>query len=228
MNNHRANANKAGVKTNRAVKDSAPRRQHWLVTTTFPVWPPRGGGQSRIFNLYREVARFHDVTLLCYTEPDDSFARRQIAPGMLEVRVPRSAEHHHHEITLNKLLGVSVGDICALEHFRATPRYLQELKRLSAEADVVIASHPYTYPALRHVYRGPFWYEAHNVEYDMKGAILPQCEQGRRWLERVHSVESACYQQASRLLLCSEQDLSRFRSLLTTSASALSRLSSCK
>lgn len=204
---------KAGGKSHGGGPGPGRRRQRWLVTTTFPVWPPRSGGQSRIFNLYKEVARFRDVTLLSYTEPDDPFARRLIAPGLVEIRVPRSPEHHHYDVTHNQTLGVSVGDICAMEYFRATPHYLQLLKQLGTEADIVIASHPYTYPALRHVYRGPFWYEAHNVEYDMKAAILPPCEEGRHWLERVRDTESACYLDASRLLLCSSEDLDRFRVL---------------
>lgn len=204
---------KARGNSQRGGLGSGRGRQRWLVTTTFTVWPPRSGGQSRIFNLYKEIARFHDVTLLSYTEPGDPFARLLIAPGLVEIRVPRSPEHHHYDVTLNQTLGVSAGDICAMEYFRATPHYLELLKQLCTEADIVIVSHPYTYPALRHVYRGPFWYEAHNVEYDMKAAILPPREEGRHWLERVRDTESACYLDASRLLLCSGEDLDRFRVL---------------
>ena len=209
-----------------AASSRSPARQKWLVTVTFPVWPPRGGGQSRVYNLYREIAKTHDVTILCFTEPGDAYASTVLAPGLTEVRVPRSAAHHHWQRQLESSLAtplgeaVSVGDIAVIEYFQHSPRYLAELKQLAAEADVVIASHPYTYRALRHVYRGAVWYEAHNVEYDMKAAILPDTDLGRHWLATVRGVEGDCYREAARVLACSASDLQRLQALYGATGAA--------
>ena len=54
-------------------------REKLVVTTTFPIAPPRGGGQARIFHLYRHVARSMDVDIvsLCnFGEPGFSGTSR--------------------------------------------------------------------------------------------------------------------------------------------------------
>jgi glycosyltransferase involved in cell wall biosynthesis len=196
-----------------AARTNAPQRQKWLVTVTFPVWPPRGGGQSRVFNFYREIAKLHDVTILCLTEASDRFKCQLIAPGLTEIRVPRSYELHHHDVRLHEELAVSAGDISFIEYFQTAPQYLEQLKQLSAESDVVIASHPYTFRAIRHVYRGSVWYEAHNVEYDMKAAVLPMTGSGRHWLEIVRNAEADCYKEAARVMVCSDDDKQRLEAL---------------
>ncbi|MED5252060.1 MAG: glycosyltransferase, partial [Pseudomonadota bacterium] len=47
-------------------------RAHWLVVNTYPVYPPMGGGQSRMYHLYRHVASELgiNVTLLVLAPPN--------------------------------------------------------------------------------------------------------------------------------------------------------------
>ena len=195
------------------IPQEVPARQKWLVVLTFDVWPPMGGGQSRVYNLYRELAKTHDVTLLALTESGQEAAELKLAPGLREIRIPRSPDHRRAQRELEAVLDASVGDIAAMAYYDKTPQFIDKLLALSAEADLVVASHPYTYPAIREVYRGELWYEAHNVEYDMKAAVLPDTEKGRDWLDSVRKVEKACYRDAKKVLVCSEADKQRFENL---------------
>ncbi|MBY4676802.1 glycosyltransferase family 4 protein [Marinobacterium arenosum] len=196
------------------VKAERPRPQ-LVVALNFPVWPPRGGGQSRVYYLYREVAKFADVTLVTQTDNPQDEKSLQLLPGLKELRVAKSGEQLAYELQLRDELQASVTDIAAIEGYRKSPAYLDTLLAASRSADLVIASHPYLYRAIRDVYRGPLWYEAHNVELDMKRAVLQQTEPAAAepYLEQVHSVEQACCRDSEQILVCSREDAQRLAEL---------------
>jgi len=52
----------------------ALHRPKLTVAVPFPVYPPVGGGQQRVFSLYRHVARDFDVELVTLAESDAAFA----------------------------------------------------------------------------------------------------------------------------------------------------------
>ena len=194
-------------------------RPQVVVALNFPVWPPRGGGQSRVYYLYREVAKFADVTLVTQVDCLEQAASLQLMPGLKEIRVVKSNEQIEYEQALQSELGASVSDIAAIEGYRKSSEYLYALRDASQNADLVIASHPYLYYAVRDVYRGPIWYEAHNVELDMKEAVLQQSEASlaQNYLEQVRRVEHACCHDSERILVCSEADSNRLSELYQTS-----------
>ena len=195
-------------------QNSVVTRKHQLVVAlTFPVWPPQGGGQNRIYCLYSQLAKRFDVTLVTLTDNNESKRDWMIAPGLREIRIPKSQTHQHEEQNLEQLLKASVGDIAAIRYYSLTPDYLLQLRKASEQADVVVCSHPYLYYAVREVYQGELWYEAHNVELDMKTAILPQTLEGQRWLEETRKVEQACCQDSTKVMTCCEDDSRRLAAL---------------
>jgi hypothetical protein len=92
---------------------------------------------------------------------------------------------------------------------------------LTLQADLVIASHPYLYPAIRSVYRGRIYYEAHNVEFDMKRDILRDLPGAEPWLELARATESACCLDAVGVCACSEQDRDRLHDLYAVPLGAI-------
>ena len=188
-------------------------RKKCVVVLTFPVWPPQNGGQSRVYNLYKEVARSHDVTLLSFVDYNQPARESELSPGLIEIQVPKTLQHHRAEQSISELLNVPAGDIAAISGSFLTPLYGATLAYLCSGADLVIASHPYCYSAIRNVYKGKLWYEAHNVEFDIKKTILPDTETGRLWLEAVRTVEKACYRDSESAFTCSAEDSTRLEQL---------------
>ena len=188
-------------------------RKKCVVVLTFPVWPPQNGGQSRVYNLYKEVARSHDVTLVSFVDYNQSAKELELSPGLIEIQVPKTLQHHRAEQSISDLLGAPGGDIAAISGSFLTPLYGATLAHLCSSADLVIASHPYCYSAIRKVYKGRLWYEAHNVEFDIKKTILPDTEAGRLWIEAVRTVEEACYQDSESTFTCSAEDAARLEQL---------------
>lgn len=194
---------------------------HWLVVNTYAVYPPMGGGQNRMFHLYRHVARELGtrVTLLVLAPGETHESRREIAPGLVEHRIPLSVEQARQQRQLTETLGVPVDDIAAIDGWRHNPRFIEALREHAATVTLGVAAHPYLVDALAEHLDVPWWYEAHNVETAIKRAILGDAlvaerETTRRAAEealrRVDAAEARACRESQRLLVCAEQDLNAF------------------
>jgi len=209
------------------------RRKKIVGTTTFQVFPPTGGGQKRIYHLNRELARKADVVLVTLSgnpvrnssgtlNPATELGgiisngvnrtpqRVTISSGFVEVAVERTQKQNMHIGELQSLLmAPAIEDIAAIDGYRLNPNFIGTLSKECKGADLVITSHPYLYRAIRDVYQGRLWYEAQNVEYDMKAAVLPQSPHREEYLERVKEVERQCSLDAELILSVSEEDKTR-------------------
>lgn len=186
-------------------------RPEVIIPSTFSIYPVQGGGQARMFHLYKGLAKYCNITLLSFGyERTD----RILAPGLREIIVPINKEHRAHLDRLNRALNADIEDIAAIEGILKNDFYLDRLALLCAEADWVVASHPYLYHAIKQCWQGPVLYDAHNVELLLKQTVLKHTgPQGDLALEQVKTVEEACYRQTALVYACSGQDLEHFENL---------------
>ena len=201
-------------------------RKNIVVVLTFSVWPPRGGGQSRAYNLYKEVARKHNVILVVLLDQEKAKIEQNrniqhqellIAPNMREIRVAKSQQQLHDEHALQQQLDAPVEDIACIEGYRLTAHFKSVLADACQAADLVIACHPYLFNAIQDVWRGPLWYEAQDVEVDMKSAILKNQEQGSYWTDKTRQIEENCCRASEKILTCSDKDGQRLMQLYAQS-----------
>lgn len=185
-------------------------RPRLAVAVTFPIDPPRGGGQVRAFNLYRELARKFDVELVTLGSHGTRSAYKQLAPGMWERYVPKSAKHSAEEAALEREAGAPVTDVAMTRLYRHTPEYLDALEQSTRGARAAVACHPYTFPAIREVTDLPVWYEAQDVEVELKAKVLPRRRRARSLLSDVKRVEKACCREAELVWACSGEDRDEF------------------
>jgi glycosyltransferase involved in cell wall biosynthesis len=212
--NTRCGANGARVRLVPVAGETRVRRRKLTVAVHFPVHPPRGGGQSRVFHLYRHLAQWMDVEILSFAADDNQAFDGEIAPGVREIRVPRSPEHRHAEAELGRGVNwVPVTDVAMPQLAGLSPDYFQALRRSAADADAVVASHPYLLPAIEAVCDRPVWYEGHNVEAELKRAVLPSTPTGLKLLQSVRDVERDCCARSSLIMACSEEDRRRLSEL---------------
>ena len=192
--------------------------EHWLVLNTFPVYPPMGGGQNRMFHLYRHAASELGVkvTLLALDPAGSEEQCREIAPGLVEHRIPLSRAQRQAQQALQRAVGVPVDDIAAIHGWAENPRFIAALREHGASATLSVCAHPYLVHALMAHYRGPWWYESHNVESELKRAILNEAlargvpEAGEA-LAQVEQAERLACRESDDILACAEGDLERFR-----------------
>lgn len=199
----------------RLLREEAPgaprirtRRKKIVGTTSFQISPPVSGGQKRIYHLHRELARKADSVFVALSGGDTS-GRETLSPGFVERTVARSQKESLHIGELQTALMASIDDIAAIDGYRLNPGFIEALSGECRDADLVIASHPYLYHAIRDLYPGRLWYEAQNVEYDLKAAILPESPEREKYLELVREVERRCCCDAERILSVSDGDKAR-------------------
>jgi len=184
------------------------------VATSFSVFPPRGGGQARVYGLYAALAATGvevDVVALVGRAARGGVVR--LAPGLRELRVPKTAEHEAREAALLQAAGAPVTDVLLARDPTLTPAYGEAIAASAADADAVVASHPYAEPALAAATRAPLVYEAHNVEADLKRPLLASSEAGDALLAVVAEVEAACCARAEHVTVCSPEDGARLGAL---------------
>lgn len=183
------------------------KRKRIIVASTFPVYPPLGGGQLRIFHLYKNLAREFDVELVTICNAGELHFNEEIAPGLREIRIPKSLEHETKEAMLSiETGGVPVTDVAMPQLYHLTPDYVEALRYSASRSDYVIASHPYLLPAILQVSDKPIWYEAQDVEIVLKRSILPDNATGRALLKLTEEVESECCEISSLIMVCSTSD----------------------
>ena len=186
------------------------KRKKITVTSNFPIYPPQGGGQARIFNVYRELAKYHDVEIVSLTACDQKGFDQYLCKGLREIRIPRTEAHQQKIANLEIKAKLPLTDIAELRLASETPAYCEALKRSIESSDFVIFSHPYLYPLGRKYLNGkPFAYEAHNLEYLMKKEMLPDTAVKKELLEWVYQAEKECCQKARFITACSEEDQQR-------------------
>lgn len=183
------------------------KRKTITVTSTFPIYPPQGGGQARTYNLYKHVAREYEVEIISFTNHNQKPFCGQIADGLTEIRIPKTQRHQEMEWELEKGMGISVADIALISLSGETPEYGEKLRTSISKSDFIILSHPYLYKEVREYVKGKkLIYEAQDVEFAIKKGMLPGTRQAKHLLEQLFEVEKACCQDSSFVMTCSDED----------------------
>ena len=198
------------------------RRPRVVVAATFPFHPPQGGGRLRVFHLYRHLARVADVTVVCLDNADQPQLEREVAPGLQEWRVPMSLSHNTEFWRLYREVGASLTDVSFPEMHRLTPAYAEALGRASEHADLLVACHPYGLDALEQAAGDlPLWYEAQDVEWDLKRTTLPDHPLTPHYVEQARDVEARCCARAELVIACSQPDGARLTELYGVAPEAI-------
>ncbi|MBF0474928.1 MAG: glycosyltransferase family 4 protein [Deltaproteobacteria bacterium] len=189
------------------------RRPKLTVTSTFPIYPVQGGGQYRIFHLYRHLARQFQVELVTITNYGEPPFDEDIAPGLREIRIPKSSAHHQAECEYVSRVQVPVTDVVMPKLYHLTPDYMAALRQSMSSSQAVVVSHPYLLSAVQEIGGPPIWHESHNVEYELKSSIIPHNETGRELIELTRQVEAQCCHQSALVFACSYEDAQKLSEL---------------
>ena len=195
---------------------AAAQRPHWTAVSTFPVYPLRGGGQQRAYQIYREWAREADITIVSISPSHLPAIEQVLAPGLREISIPRSSRQDLREAEVaSKVNGVPISDILAAELMDDAPAFTDTLRQQLARSDALILTQPYLVDvALPMLTRPmPVLYESHNLEWRLKQDILPDNEVGRQLLQRVREMEMRALQCADVVTVCSPEEVPAMHAL---------------
>jgi glycosyltransferase involved in cell wall biosynthesis len=196
----------------RGAAPAPPRRRKIAWSCTYPVYPPEHGGALRVYHVARELGRRFDVELVTLAHAESKPFAAEIAPGVREVRVPRSHAQQQAEWEIEQQVGVPAQDLALLDPTKATPEYLGALEAAAHDA-ALVGCGPYLLAAVRAAADKPLWYDSHNVEADLKHAMFRDTATARRFLAAVADAERACCREARFATVCSEEDRQRLAAL---------------
>lgn len=129
----------------------------------YPPYPPRGGGQQRIYQFIRQLARDHDIWLLCFSPDERGGSALDALRPLCHVHTIPTPRHTAGR-RLRTLLGSALPDMALRGRSAAFGAALDDLLR-AIDFDVVQCEsiEMAQYGGAR---RGPLWvYDAFNAEF---------------------------------------------------------------
>jgi len=182
-------------------------RRKVVLTTTFPLVPPVGGGQLRAFHLSRALTDRYDVEVVSMAPMDHRAARVVHAAGFVTTTVPKSVEHDRREREVEQRARIPVTDIVASALVHLTPAYGDALARAVEGATAVIVAEPYLLGAVLAAAPGlPIAYDAYNAEVTLKADVLPDGPARDPLLAIVRRLEGEAFERAVLVTACSSDD----------------------
>ena len=182
-------------------------RPRIVIPATFPIDRPVGGGQLRARHLYAGLTTQYDVELVALVDWDTPPSRRELAPGLVQTLVPRTATHRDACLSASLEVGVPVADIVSGHEPGLTPGYLTTLAEAAEGATAVVLAEPYLVRAVEQA--GivlPTVYDAYNVEADLKAEALPDTPLGQRLLAQAVALERQAVLGSTAIVTCSDTD----------------------
>ena len=197
----------------KGVPAGPPGKSGITVVTTFPVFPPQGGGQNRIYYLYREVAKSVRVEIVSLGNTYDRPLTEEIAPGLWEHRVPKSIRYAIREKRIGKHAGIPVTDIAFIDLYERTPGMIEAFRKSSRYSVIVVSSQPYPFHLVKKYFHGKVVHESHNGEYLLKKQIFSKSNNNEVLLERVFKAEKEACIESCFTTVCTAHDGRNFERL---------------
>jgi len=183
-------------------------RKKIMVATTYPIFPPLGGGQVRVFNLFKYVSIHHNVEIISLTNADQQAFSDYIAENLKEIRIPKTPEHQQKEWDLfEKHIKIPISDISLLSLWDNTPEYSIKINKSLDNSNIIVLSHPYALNAIKkHLREQIIIYEAQDVAYQIKKQMLPNTNFVCELLKELFEAEKECCEISKWIITCSEED----------------------
>ncbi|TKR29719.1 glycosyltransferase [Luteimonas gilva] len=179
-----------------------------------PITPAVGGGRQRLLGLYHALGPdMHATYVGTYDWRGEAPRDQMLTPNLREVLVPLSEAHHASaEALADRMEGRVMIDIAFADQVHLSPAFLDVARRHIEEADIVVFSHPWAYPALREAVdrRQLLVYDSHNVESVLRLSLHEDLPQAAQLLRRAVECELQLCRDADLIVACSHEDRETF------------------
>jgi glycosyltransferase involved in cell wall biosynthesis len=182
-------------------------RPKLVALSTYVIDPPHGGGSIRANHLYRAAAKYFDVEFIAVGDPLARLATHDIAPGLSQTVVPRSARQTELESRLAQAVPVPIGDIATALYAVENEVLVDVVRRASRHAALATVVHPYCLPVLQTARPStPFVLDSHNAEYILKDDVLPHDDVSLQLRAAVRALERDAMRRAELITYCTTSD----------------------
>lgn len=186
------------------------KKRKVLVLATYSCYPPRGGGQHRLYNLYSRLAKHYDVTICSIIESNKPYQNLTLENGLRQICIPQSREHAEAQWKAERKVGVNLYDVAMIDCIDLSKEYVEVARQLMKQSDIVIFSHPYLFTLSKYLEEDKIViHESHNVECLLKSPYI----QNQKFLEKISAIEKDACLRACITYATSDLDRSHLISL---------------
>lgn len=190
-----------------------------LILNFYPMFiPPKSGGELRIYNIYKNLARYYHITFVGFTFPipDIRFQEINQIENLAEIRIPKSRIHDFLHFLFNRIGGLKEcsGVVVSLASiFNKT--FKQIFDNFAQEADIVIFSQPFLFRKFKK--EGQIYiYEAQNVEAILQEKMFGNSIVGKILSKYVKRLEKNVCDYCDLIFAVSELDKEKFNEFYGT------------
>lgn len=180
-----------------------------------PITPAVGGGRLRLLGLYHALGpEFHTTYVGTFDWPGEAARELRLTDTLTEIEVPLSEEHFQCDAIWRGFAGgATIIDAAFPVLGRLSPAFLGRARDVVRMADVVVFSHPWTYPLLVDTIdptRQFVIYDAQNIEAVLRYGLLDGSPFGREIAKGVAMAEAFLCRSADLVIGCSTEDVNFF------------------
>ncbi|CAM4481050.1 glycosyltransferase family 4 protein [Paenibacillus phoenicis] len=193
-----------------------------FVSDIQPIIPAISGGRLRLAGIWGNIPDGFEMNYVGTF--DDKTHRKKtkklLSKNATEILVPCSEEHFYHLSLLNAYFpGLTLFDVAFHRFAHFSKEYTATSIEYLKEADIIVFSHPWSYPLLkRFIDRDKQYvvYDAQNVESYLRKETLLKIqyrEKGLELLQEIIQLEIDLVSNADLILACSQRDFEQFNML---------------
>jgi len=184
-------------------KSSTSDKKKILVLSTYSCYPPRGGGQHRIYNIYSLLAKEFDVTICSIIETNKQYQNLVLDNGLRQICIPQSIDHARCQWEAEKKIGVNLYDVAMIDFVDHSKEYVEKVKELAVDSNIIVFSHPYLWPLNKFIGSNKtIIYEAHNLEYLLKKDYIKDS----KYITEIYNTEKEASLMSDIVLCTSKED----------------------
>ncbi|MCA8154889.1 glycosyltransferase [Burkholderia contaminans] len=185
-----------------------PQRRMRLVSlSTYPIYPPKGGGQARVFYLCRELSKNFDVHTVCLVDGAQQHEIHQVSEHFTVEYVPADKGYCEKDWALYQTGGIPTTDVSMVAYYDEAPSFVCAARNAMANADVVVAEQAYTYVLLEKYAKDQIRvYNSQNIEYVLKQQMFRDSVVKDTVIALTEKAERLACEDADLIVYCSEAD----------------------
>ncbi len=174
-----------------------------LVLSTYSCYPPRGGGQQRLYNIYSLLAKEFNVTICSIIETNKQYQNLFLDNGLRQICIPQSIDHARYQREAEEKVGVNLYDVAMIDFVEFSKEYVEKVKELAIDSDIIVFSHPYLWPLNKFIGSNKtIIYEAHNLEYLLKKDYIKDS----KYITEIYNTEKEASLRSDIVICTSKED----------------------
>lgn len=189
-----------------------------FVSDIQPILPAVAGGRLRLAGIWGNLSSGFEMKYVgTFDRVGQPKRIEQLGKNAIEILIPCSSEHFSRMEYDNAYLpDLTLFDIAFHRYGHLSEEYITESIKHLENADIVVFSHPWSYPILKKylkLERQYLIYDSQNVESFLRAENLLKPQYGKdglELLEEILHIENELSNDADLILTCSERDSKQF------------------